>query len=79
MVDMGQECGACVRQRQAAPEQVTGGTHVGGRDISLREQPTTQQRRNLLRVDRVVCGLAPMDGLHREGMAEDTRDTVIGT
>jgi len=28
-------------------------------------------------VDLVVCGLAAMDGLHREGMAEDQRDALF--
>jgi hypothetical protein len=79
IVDMAEACGAFVRQRPAAPEQGTGGTHVGWIDRGLRAHTTTQERRHLLRVDPVVCGLAPMDGLHREGMAEDTRDACIGT
>jgi hypothetical protein len=79
ILDMGQEFGAFVRQMHATLEQVTGGTHLGGIDISLREHTTTQQRRNLLRVDLVVFGLATMDSLHIEGMAEDKRDAFIGT
>ena len=34
--------------------------------------------RQSLRVDRVMCGLAAMDGLHGEGMTEDDRDRCIG-
>ena len=30
-------------------------------------------------IDRVVCGLAAMDGLHGEGMPEDKRDACVGT
>ena len=78
LVDLGQECGAFVRQRPAAPAQVPGGTPVGGRARGLREPPTTQQRRHLWRVDLVVCGRATRAGLQRAGMAQDNREACMG-
>ena len=78
LVDLGQECGAFVRQRPAAPAQVPGGTPVGGRARGLREPPTTQQRRHLWRVDLVVFGRATLAGLQRAGMAQDNREACMG-
>src|SRR6266403_253446 len=63
----------------AAAEQVTGGAHCSGGDRGLREHTTAQQDGDFMRVDRVVFGLATMDGLHGEGMTEDKRDTVFST
>jgi hypothetical protein len=74
-----EELGPFVCQMQAAPKQGTGGAHVGGRDIGLREHAATEQGGNLWRIDLVVFGLAAMDSLHREGMTEDERDTFVGT
>jgi len=39
---MRQECAACGRQRHAAPEEVAGGAHLGGRDLRLREQAAAE-------------------------------------
>jgi hypothetical protein len=74
-----QEFTAFACQVHAAPEQVTGGAHFSGGDIGLREHTTAQQDGDCMRVDRVVFGLATMDGLHGEGMTEDKRDTVFST
>ena len=49
-----------MREMHAAPEQGTGGTPLSRIDSGLREHTTTQQRRNLLRVDCVVFGRAAM-------------------
>ena len=38
-----------------------------------------QRHGDCVGVDLVVVGLAAMDGLHREGMTEDKRDTVFST
>jgi len=73
-----QECTALACQVHAAPEQVTGGAHCSGGDRGLREHTTAQQDGDFMRVDRVVFGLATMDGLHGEGMPQDKRDTVCG-
>jgi hypothetical protein len=74
-----EELGPFVCQRHAAPQQVTGGAHVGGRDRGLREHAAPEQDGHLWRIALVVFGLAAMDSLHREGMTEDERDTCVGT
>jgi hypothetical protein len=45
----------------------------------VREHPATQQHRNLVRIDLVVLGLAAMDRLQTEGMAEDKREAFLST
>ena len=62
-----------------APEQITGRPHLGGIDVGLREHAAAQQHGNFLGVDLVVFGLAPVDGLHIEGMAEDKGHAFAGT
>jgi hypothetical protein len=74
---MCQELSPFMRQRPATPEQVTGGAPLGGIHRGLREQAAAQQRRNLLRVDRVVFGLPAMASLHGEGMTEEERDAFV--
>jgi len=79
VLDVGQERGPFPREAQAAPEQIPGGAPLGRRHLGLGEHPATQEHRHLVRIDRVVLGLAAMDRLHREGMAEDKRDAFLGT
>ena len=79
MLHVCQEFGPFVRQRHAAPKQVTGGAHVGGRDRGLREHTAAKQGSNLLRINLVIFGLPAMDGFHVEGMTEDKRDAFVGT
>jgi hypothetical protein len=45
----------------------------------LREHAPTEQHGDLLGVDRVVLRRAPMDGVHRQGVAQDTRQPFLGT
>jgi hypothetical protein len=79
MLHRRQELGALVCQMHPAAKQVAGGPHGSGIDIGLWEHTAAPQRRNLLRIDRVVFGLTAMDGLHIKGMPEDKRDTFRGT
>jgi hypothetical protein len=60
-----------------APEEVTGCPHGGGIDGGLREQAPTAPPGKLVGGDRVGCGLAAMERVHREGVPEDTRDPVV--
>lgn len=78
MLPMCQACGAFVRQRHAAPQEITGGAPLGGLAGGLREHPTTEPGGHLVRVDRVMCGLPAMDGLHGQGMPEDNREAGVG-
>jgi hypothetical protein len=48
----------------------------GGIDVRLRQQAAAQETRDLVRVDSVVLGLAAVDGLHRECVAEDEQDAL---
>jgi hypothetical protein len=79
MLHMRQELGAFVCQMHPAAKQVAGGPHGSGIARGLWQHTAAQQRRHLLRIDRVVFGLTAMDGLHIKGMPEDKRDTFRGT
>ena len=79
MLHVRQELGPFVRQRPAAPPHVTGGAQVGGRARGLREQAAPEQRGNLVRINLVIFGRPAMDGLHGEGMTEDTGEACVGT
>jgi len=74
-----QELGPFVRQRQAAPQHVTGGAPVGGIDRGLREPAATEQSGNLWRIPLGIFGLPAMDGLHGEGMTADKGEAFVGT
>jgi hypothetical protein len=54
-------------------EQVPGRPHRCGRHVGLGEHASTEQHRNLMGVDRVVFGLAGVDGFHLQRVAQDTR------
>jgi hypothetical protein len=79
MLDIGQEVGAFAHAGRPAPQEVTVGAPLGRIDIGLRQQATTKQDGNLGRIDCVVFRRAPMDGFHREGMAEDKGKAFLGT
>jgi hypothetical protein len=74
-----QECAAFACQVRASAQQVAGGAHLARIDICLRAHPAAQQNGDFMGVDRVVFGLAAMDSLHIEGMAEDKRDALVST
>jgi hypothetical protein len=79
VLDMGQQFGPFAPEIDPAPEQVPGGAHRGGIARGLGEHPTAEQDGNLVGVDLVFCGLAAVDGLHVEGVAEDKRAPFLGT
>ena len=79
MVDRGQECAAWAGQRHASTQQVAGRAPLGRRDRGLWKHTAAQQYGDCMGVDRIVFGLAAMDGLHGEGMTEDTRDPMCST
>ena len=54
----------------AAPEEISGGPHLGGVHIRLGQHAATQEHGNFMGVDLVVFGLTPMDGFHVQGMAQ---------
>jgi hypothetical protein len=78
MLDVREERGAFARQMQTAPEEVPGGAPVSRIDVGLGEHAAAEQHRHLMRVDFIVFGLVPVDGLHRERVAQDERNTLAG-
>jgi hypothetical protein len=79
LLDVCQALGPFAGQMHPAPEPVAGRPHGGRIDIGLREPTTAQQRRNFLCIDRVVFGLAPMDGLQVEGMTPHEGHPLLST
>lgn len=75
----GQECTAGACQGPASAPQVSGSAPLGRRDSGLREPPAAPQQGDGMGIHRVVCGLAPRNGLHREGMTEDIWETLVST
>ena len=69
-VDMGQKLRALAQQGGAAAAEGTGGAPRRRRDPGLGEHASAQQRGNLGRIDRVVCGLAAVESVQREGMPQ---------
>jgi hypothetical protein len=59
---------ALPQERPAAPEPIAGRPHRGGRDVGLREPAATAPDRDRVGSARVMLRVAPMDGLHVEGM-----------
>jgi hypothetical protein len=78
LLEVREELGAFARQMPAASAPVTGGPHRGGIDLGLGAHPATESHRNLLRVDRLVCGFPAVDRLHSEGVAEDQGHRFLG-
>jgi len=74
---MGQECAACAGQMPTATQQIARSAPLGRRDRGLREHPAAPQHGDFLGVDRVVCGLAAMEGLPGESVPEDKRDPMF--
>ena len=77
ILDMGQELGPFAREMQPAPEQVSGGTPLSRIDRGLREHAAAEQHSNRVGVDRIVLGLAPMNGFHVQGVAQDEGNPLL--
>jgi hypothetical protein len=78
LLDVREALGACACQRHTAPEEVPCGAHGSRRDVGLGEQAAAAQHRHRLRVDGLVLGLAPGDGLQSARVAQDERKTLAG-
>jgi hypothetical protein len=79
VLDVGHELGPLADEVGSAPEEVPGGPHLGGIDVGHGKEASPEQTGGLEGVDAVVLGLAPMDGLHVQGVAEDEGDGMFGT
>ena len=69
--DVGDQRGAFAVEEHASSQQIARGAHLGRVDVGHREEATAQERCDLVGVDPVVLGLAAVDRLHVEGVAED--------
>jgi hypothetical protein len=79
MLDRRHEFCAFSPQVWTAPEQLTGGTPLGWIDIGLRAQAAAEQGGTLWRLAWVVFGLAPVDGLHVEGLSQHDGNALCRT
>jgi hypothetical protein len=53
-----------------AAQEIARGAHPAWVDVGLRNESSPQQRRDFLRIDTVVLGIAAMDRPHVEGVAQ---------
>jgi len=79
VLDVGDQLGALVREVIAPAHQITGGAHRGRIDVGLRDHPPAQQRSDLVRIDAVVLGLAPVNGAHVQGVAKNKPNALALT
>jgi hypothetical protein len=77
LANMGQPLRPLAHQVQTAPQQVAGGTHGGRICIGLRQHAAPQEHGNLLGVETIVLGFAPVDGFHVLGVPQHTRQTFL--
>jgi hypothetical protein len=79
LLDMGQQGSALAHQGGAAASARAGGTHRRRRDRGLGEHAAAQQRGKLVRIARVVCGLATVESLQRAGLPQHTGEPLLST
>ena len=68
-----------LHQVTAPAQQIAGGAHARRVDVGLRQHPAAHQPGDLVGVDLVVLGLAPVDGTHVQGMPEHEGNALAGT
>jgi hypothetical protein len=78
ILNMCQELSPFAHEMYSAPKQVARGPHLGRIDIRLRQHPAAQEHSDLVGIDLIVLGLAPMDGFHVEGVAQDEGNPLLG-
>jgi acetyl-CoA carboxylase biotin carboxyl carrier protein len=74
VLDVRQEVAPAAHQMEPPAQQVPRRAHLGRVDVGLGQVPASQQVGDLEGIDAVVLGLAAVDGLHVEGVAEDEGD-----
>jgi len=75
---MGEELGPFPCEIYPPPEQIPGGAHLGGIARGLGDHATAQQEGNLVRIDPIVLGLAPVDRLHVQGVSQHAGNARMG-
>ena len=76
VLDVGDQLRALAHEVTAPAQQIARGAHLGGIDIGLREHPAAQQPGDLVRVDLVVLGLAPVDRAHVQRVPQHEGDAL---
>jgi hypothetical protein len=74
-----QQLAALAHQVESPSQQVPRGAHAGRVDVGLGQHAASQQHGDLVGVDPVVLGLAPVDGLHEQRVAEHEADPFLRT
>jgi hypothetical protein len=78
LLEVGEERCPLAHQRHPTPEQITGGAHLGGLDRGLRDHPAAEQHGDLIGIKPNVVSLAPVNGLHVAGVAQDEGNPLWG-
>src|SRR3990172_1719307 len=78
VLDVSEELAALADEVKAAAQEVPGGPHGLGVDVGLGQHAAAQQHGDLVGIDLVVLGLAAVDGLRGQGVAEDEGDAFLG-
>jgi hypothetical protein len=78
MGNMGQELSPFAHEMSPAPKPVAHGPHLGGINVGLGQHSAPPEHRDLVGIDLLILRLAPMDGLHGEGMAPDEGNPLLG-
>jgi hypothetical protein len=79
VLDRREQCGPLTGQGQTAPQQLAGGTHLGGGDGGLGEPPAAEEQGNFLRVNLVIFRFASRDSLHIQSMAQHAGNAFAST
>lgn len=79
VLNVGDEEGTLADPKAAAPQEVTRLAHALRTYIGLGQDAATKQRGNFEGIDLVVLGLAAVDGLHVQRMAQDERNALGST
>ena len=78
VLDVGQELATLTDEVSPATKKIPGRPHGSRIGVGLGEESSPEQASGLERIDAVVLGFGPVDGLHVEGMAENEGDLVLG-
>src|SRR3990170_4186538 len=79
VLDVGEQLTSLANQVKPTPKEISGRPHLSRVDVGLGQHASPQQHRDLLGVDLVALGLAPVDGLHGERVAEHEGDLLLRT
>ena len=75
-LDVGEQLASLADEVQTPAQQIPGRAHARRVDVGLGQHPAAQQHGDLERVDPVVLGLAAVDRLHVERVAEHEGDAL---